>query len=89
MACCLLLLSGCAGVKELSGPEFLDRAKEIGAVHTMKNTELIGVAGDRVYLELWQETIWPGSGLTVFWTRLSGLPDEIAASLKAGRNPWE
>lgn len=89
LAVSLLLLAGCSGLRELGAPEFLDRAREIGQIHTVKDTRLIGVAGDRVYLEEWRQPFCCGSGLTVYWTRVSGLPEETASALKVGSNPWE
>ncbi len=85
----VLLPFGCANVYKLDASNFLKQAKQIGEIHTVKNTEMIGVSGDRVYLEYWNKPLLFGSGITVYWTCLSGLPSGLADELKAGENPWK
>ena len=86
---CSTTFLGCGDVRQLDAPQFLDQAKQINEMHTIKNTELIGVAGDRVYLEYWSKSFFYGSNYTIYWTQLSKLPEELASDLKAGKNPWK
>lgn len=84
-----LLHLGCANVKHLEAPRFLEQAKQIGEINTVQYTELIGVTSDRVYLEHWSAPVLFGPGITVYWTRFSDLPPGLASELKAGTNPWK
>ena len=46
------------------------------------------VTGQRVYLEYWGAPFLFGSGMTIYWTRLADLPEELSTELRAGKNPW-
>ncbi|NQU76844.1 MAG: hypothetical protein HQ546_11085 [Planctomycetes bacterium] len=86
---CAVLALGCASVRQLDAPQFLEQAEQIKEIHSAKSTGLIGVCGGRVYLERWHAPFLFESGITVYWTRLSDLPEGLSSDLKAGKNPWE
>ncbi len=86
---CGVMIQGCSSVRQVSSPRFLELAKEIQEIHSAESTQFIGVAGQRVYLEHWRAPLLFGSGITVYWTRLSDLPRELSSELNAGRNPWK
>lgn len=85
----IVLLQGCSSLRQISGSKFLELAEEIHETHSAKNTQFIGVAGQRVYLEHWSAPLLFGSGMTVYWTRLSDLPEELSSDMEAGGNPWK
>ena len=87
-----LLLSGCASTRitQVSGTEFLNRAKEIEGLSSFSWMAYIGRSGQRAYLESGHPAfLGSGTQTTVLWTPLSELPDDIAEQLKAGNPPWK
>ena len=86
-----LLTAGCAStsIKELNAGTFVDQAKEIQEINSFHWTSYIGHSGNRVYLE-YQNPALIGKGLksTVYWTELSGLPEDVQEQIKEGKNPW-
>lgn len=86
-----VLLSGCAGtrIKQLSGMEFQNRAKEMEVVSSFSWMTYIGHSHQRAYLESGHPAfVGKGTRTTVLWTPLSELPDELVQKLKAGTPPW-
>lgn len=86
-----LLHGGCASVvtRELSAGEFIETAERIGRTEGPPFPVYLGVGHQRVYLETWGKYRGLSSPRTiVYWTELDQLPDNLAARLKAGKNPW-
>ena len=66
------------------------KAAGIEQVSSFQWTSYIGVSGDRAYLEYGRPAfIGSGPSTTVYWTRLSELPDDTSRKLKAGDPPWK
>ena len=87
VACCVMLVS-CSSLKHVSASRFLELTEDIPVLSTIRNTEFIGTAGARVYLQRWQMRVLLGPEITVYWTDLSGLPENVLAELNSGRNTW-
>jgi hypothetical protein len=86
-----LLHGGCASVvtRELSAGEFVETAGKIGRTEGAPFPVYLGVGHQRAYLETWGKYRGLTSPRTiVYWTELDQLPDDLAARLKAGKNPW-
>ena len=89
-----LLILGCVGfvscstLKHVDASGFLELTEEIPVASTIRNTQFIGAAGSRVYLERWQMQVLFEPEVVVYWTHLSGLPEDVIADLKSGLNPW-
>ena len=84
-----VLLQACSSIREVSAPRFLELAKETQEVHSARSTRFMCVTGQRVYLEYWGAPFLFGSGMTIYWTRLADLPEELSTELRAGKNPWK
>jgi hypothetical protein len=75
-------------VKRVSPGRFLELTAEIPKSHSMEITEFIGATQTRAYLQQWQIQVLFESDVTLYWTRISGLPEDLAIELRAGTNPW-
>ena len=87
-----IILPGCAGtrIKQLSGTEFQNRAKEIEIANSFNWMTYIGHSHQRAYLESGHPAyIGKGTKTIVLWTPLSELPDELVKKLKAENPPWK
>ncbi|MBT3200538.1 MAG: hypothetical protein HN350_11535 [Phycisphaerales bacterium] len=87
-----LMISGCAStqIKQLSGPDFAARAKQMELVSSFNWTAYIGASTQRAYLECGHPAfIGSGTQTTIFWTPLSDLPEDLVTKLKAGNPPWK
>jgi hypothetical protein len=87
-----LLHASCAsvGTKHLTADEFVNKARMISGPEKPPFPVYIGVGHNLAYLENWGRFRGIRSPKTiVYWTELDELPDELAARLKAGENPWE
>ena len=62
---------------------------------SMRASTYVGCSGTRAYLESWRMTIFDERGeITVYWTELSELPDDVASKntaerVKPGAGPWK
>ena len=86
-----LLMVGCAStrIRQLSGEEFIQKAKSMETVSSFNWATYIGSTGKRAYLEYGEAPfMFHGNRTTVYWTTLSDLPDEVADQLRAGNSPW-
>ena len=86
------MLSGCAAtrMKQVSGVEFLNRAKDMEVPCSISWITYIGKSHSRAYLELgYPAFVGRGTRTTVLWTPLSELPNDIVQKLEAGRPPWK
>ncbi len=87
-----LMLSGCAAthIKQLSGSDFVTRAKEMEIVSSFSWMAYIGHSDQRAYLEFgYPAFVGKGIRTTILWTPLSELPDELVLKLKAENPPWK
>ena len=85
----LLAVTGCSHPRQVSGEEFVRAANRIGEMHSASWTSYIGTNGSRAYLEQGRPGLFGGAKTTVICTRLPDLPADLAADLKAGKNPWK
>jgi hypothetical protein len=86
-----LLLSGCAsvGTKHLTANAFLDKGREIETSEEKPFTVYIGAGHRLAYIESWGRFRGVLSPKTmIYWTEIDGLPEDVAARLKAGDCPW-
>lgn len=89
LAICLSGISGCSSLSQVSGSEFLEQAKHIGALESAQSTTYIGATSSRAYLERWTANSFYSHGATtVIWTPLSELPPSVVKKIKEGVNPW-
>ena len=87
-----IILSGCAStrIKQVSGEDFVIRAKEMEVVSSFSWMTYIGHSHQRAYLESGHPAFMgKGTRTTVLWSPLSELPDELIQKLKAGDPPWK
>ena len=90
-AICAVALFGCAStrIKHVSGAEFLKYAEDTALLQSFVWDNYIGSTDHRVYLEYGHPAfIGGGKQMTVIWTELSELPDNIAAQIRLGERPW-
>ncbi len=85
---CSVAFVSCSTVKHVNASTFLEIADEIDEMNTMSATSFIGTSSSRVYLERWRKALLFESEITVYWTSITELPDDVVFQLKAGRNPW-
>ena len=86
---CLFGISGCSNLSQVSGSDFLEQAKHIGALESAQSTTYIGASASRAYLERWTAVSFYSHGTTtVIWTPLPELPPSIVKKIKEGVNPW-
>jgi len=82
-------MTGCSNLSQVSGSEFLEHAKHIGALESAQSTTYIGASTSRAYLECWTAVSFDSHGTTtVIWTPLTELPPSIVKKIKEGGNPW-
>jgi len=86
--CCAGVVS-CSSIKHVEVIEFLELASETRDANTMRSTLFIGASGTRAYIERWRMPVLFGSGITVYWTSIEELPQELATQIKAGIDPWK
>jgi hypothetical protein len=87
-----LMLSGCATtrIEQLSGPDFVDQAKQMELMSSFNWTTYIGSSKQRAYLECGHPAlVGSGTRTTVYWVPLSDLPEDVVQQLKAGNPPWK
>jgi hypothetical protein len=87
-----ILMGGCASthIRHLSGDAFLEQAKQTEQLGSFQWTSYIGKGGDRVYLEYGHPAfIGDGQRVTVYWTTVAELPEELAAQLRNSQRPWK
>jgi hypothetical protein len=82
---------GCAntGIAHVSADEFIRQAKTMEYANSAHGTFYIGASPTRVYVE--RTGLYRVLRLhkaMVYWTELDGLPDELAAAIRAGKCPW-
>jgi hypothetical protein len=66
----------------------LELTEEIPVASTIHDTEFIGTAGSRVYLQRRQMPVLFEPEIIVYWTDVAGFPESPIATLESGRNPW-
>jgi hypothetical protein len=87
----VVTIAGCAStkIKRLSGEEFVKHAECVDRLGSFTWETYIGVSDQRAYLEYGHPAfIGKGDMITVYWTSLEDLPDNLARQLKAGTPPW-
>lgn len=90
LACLLLACCASTRIKSLSGPDFINQAQQIEQINSFYWVTYLGASNRRAYLEYaYPAFIGGGSRVTVFWTPLSELPDDVTQKLKAGTPPWK
>ena len=88
----VLMLSGCActRIKQLSGTDFVTQAKQIEQINSFHWTTYLGKSQQRAYLEYgYPAFVGSGTRTTIYWTPLSGLPENLVKQLKADTPPWK
>ena len=78
------VLSGCSAMRQVSAEEFMsiaDRADDPPANSFNESIRIIGITSDRAYLEYRPAIPYSGPRVRVYWTPLSGLPQEFRAQL--------
>jgi len=93
---CLLLLplgAGCSSLQKINAEEFLARAQEARMVHSAKWITFLGAGAERAYLEEGtlvsaRSLLGGGPKVTVYWTPLKDLPEDIEGTIRQGGNPW-
>ncbi len=83
-------LFGCAStnIKHLSGPKFLEQAKQTELLTSFNWSSYIGTGNSRAYIEFgYPAFIGDGYRVTIYWTELSELPADTVAQLREGKRP--
>jgi hypothetical protein len=58
-------------------------------VTSFEGYSLIGAMGGRAYLSHWSGLPWfLGGGHDVYSVRIDDLPEQLAAQIRAGKDPW-
>ncbi len=83
-----VFVGACSRIEHLSSQAFLKQAKQIENMNSATQTVYLGRSQERVYLETWSAYRFLKPKRIVYWTFLSDLPDEIAAKIRKGKNPW-
>lgn len=85
------LMFGCAStkIKQVGGSDFLKQTQIATALGSFAQASYIGNTYDRVYLEYGHPAfIGRGMQVTVIWTPIAELPNDVVAKIKNGVRPW-
>jgi hypothetical protein len=85
----VITLTGCSGMRRLSGDEFVKKAEIIAGLNSAIGCQYIGITARRAYLEYWDVFGLGYDRTIVYWTPLAELPSNVVARLKAGDPPWK
>ncbi len=87
---CLAACHATPRLQHASASTFISRAESIGQINSAYWVTYIGASDSRAYLEYGDALGSFGNGATVVcWTELDGLPEELAATLRSGADPWQ
>jgi len=82
----VMFLTGCActRIRQVSGHEFLERAKQCNVTGNVEKVTFTGITMENAYLRYeYPASIGNGKIITLYWTPLSELPRHRLAELKS------